>query len=459
MSRNKNTGLCFSIEDQWSTVKLASPMVVSQLLFSISPFINTMLSARLGRNELMAQALIFPMFFVFVGLFRGVLSSISIFISRLNSDSGREEIAPIVQMGLILSIIMGGFSALIMWFAPSLLTLLGQDDSVIMTALPLFHIWSFVMILLNFELVIVEFLLGLGNTKIIMVVSLIEIPMNIFLKYSLVYGLFGFPFLGFEGLAYSTLISMLITSLVLLFYLLLSEKYKAYKLYVWRNINYSYIYDLFRLGYPIAVSHYVETGYFLVLTVILGYISVDLLAANQIAVQYVWVIAALQFGASQAVTVRVGNCVGEGNMDKLYLSSSSSIVVIAYFSIIMLFLLVSFPDFFVKLDLNIKREINLSILSNAVSLLRFAGIYVFVDGIRIILNGILRAHKETKYIMYTNVISFWFVSFFVGAFFLFTLKLGGISIWLSLITGALVGVLLLLYRILNMRYLVVSNSV
>lgn len=108
--------------------------------------------------------------------------------------------------------------------APILL-LFGQKPSVVVLAKSYLHALSWGLLPNFISIVLFEFLIGLGKTRIIMFFTVFGVALIILLSYVLIFGKFGFPVLGIAGSGWAMTITYWILAIVLVMFLLMHKKY------------------------------------------------------------------------------------------------------------------------------------------------------------------------------------------------------------------------------------------
>ena len=157
----------FQWRDQQATVKLALPIMLAQLVYALGPFVNTFFAAKLGHQALAAAALVTVVFFTLASLGWGGLSSVGILAAHHYGAKKQENIAQVFQQGLVAAIIISIPSSWLMYNAPHLMHMLGQNPALIKLATPYYHALAWAMPTMYLGVIPLETLVGLGKTKII----------------------------------------------------------------------------------------------------------------------------------------------------------------------------------------------------------------------------------------------------------------------------------------------------
>lgn len=187
-------------EDIKILIKLAIPLIIGGLVESSINFSSTFFLAHLGQRELAAGALSAWLFSTMMVVFWGTLSAISTLISRKFGAKDHQAISRIFQDGLILALLLALPTFILLRYLPSLFVLLGQPNSLVNMAYSYVDAMSWSVLPDFIGMVFVQFLVGLGHTRVTLIFSLVWVPINILSNAVLVFGKLGFPALGISGI-------------------------------------------------------------------------------------------------------------------------------------------------------------------------------------------------------------------------------------------------------------------
>lgn len=225
--------------------------------------------------------------------------------------------------------------------------------------------------------------------------------------------------------------------------------HKEYSRYFNQLLNFSkpsYLFELISVVAPMGMMYCVEVGFFFALTLVMGTFGRALLAANQIAMQYLGTLMSVLFSIAQAVTVRMGHLLGEG--DEISAESVGYVGVSISVTLMLgiIFIYWFFPASLISIDFDIHNPINKDILHFGIQFLAVAAIFQIFESARISLFGALRALKDTRFTLFISIISFWCLALPIGYLLATKVSLGGIGLWWGMALGAGFSVLLLLWR-------------
>src|SRR4030042_1620967 len=175
-------------------LKLAAPMVVTTISFTIMQFVDRFMVSRLGTNALAA---ILPASFVSLlpGAFAmGSLASLNTFVSQSLGRGEKKDCSNYFWQSLYMGLMYFLFVLAVMWpTAPWIFKILGQPEDV--RGLEVIYL----RIILYAQLVAVvnwssnQFFMGIHKPIITMYASLCGQVVNVVFNYLLIFGKFGFP--------------------------------------------------------------------------------------------------------------------------------------------------------------------------------------------------------------------------------------------------------------------------
>lgn len=200
------------------TLNLAVPVVLSQIGQLVVQFVDNAMVGRLGAVPLAGVAFggnIFFFLFIFgIGLAMGLTP----IVGEQYAQGKHRKSASFLQNSVILYTVLGIVICAIQFAVIPLFSHMGQPEEVIEAGLPYYRYLAWSMIPLMLYSAFKQFLEGVGNTKVAMVITIVSNVVNVIFNYLLIYGKFGFPEMGAAGAGLSTLISRILTPVLIIGY-------------------------------------------------------------------------------------------------------------------------------------------------------------------------------------------------------------------------------------------------
>lgn len=430
-----------------NSIKLALPLIASEVIYALSGFVATAMIAHLGEAELAANALVWEIYIVVIIFFIGIFCSVSIMVSQSFGANDTHSISVCFKQGLIMTIMFAPLMMFIMWLTPEVLILTKQDPLVIELAKPFFHSLMWTMLPLNIMFVIEQFLVGITKTKMVLLMSILTVPIQIFFFYVFLFGKFGIPQLGLAGIGYGLTASYSLVALFFIGYLRCSRQLKPYKLFrKWWMLQRKVLLELIRVGLPLGFMFGIEVALFVAVAVMMGLFGITILAAYQIAYQYIMLALAFIFALTQTVTVRIGHEVGKNNRSTLKLVAAVNMGIGFGFMLIFSIFYIGFPRLAIGLDVDIHAPNLQQLIHEATVFLAMAGILILIDCLRLINVGALRGLKDTTVPLIISVLGFWGIAFPVAYLLAFRFGFAEIGIWWGIMLGLFVAAIILFIR-------------
>jgi MATE family multidrug resistance protein len=270
---------------------------------------------------------------------------------------------------------------------------------------------------------------------------LLKIPLN----YLFIYGGFGIPAMGGIGCGWSTSIVMTYEVVVMALVVAFSRMRIA-GLYARFSLpNAHEIWRLTKLGVPIGASTFLEFSMFSTMTLLIGRLGVDAVAAHMIASNVGGLTFMIPLALGMAGSIRVGYNVGAGDLVAARRSGYVVIGISLVFAVAAALAVFLGREFVAGLYTN-----ESSVYLLATELLLFVAIYQLFDDTQVTAIGALRGYKDTRTPMIVAAFAYWGVGFPVSVilgFGLFGLPVLGVhGFWWGLSVGLAVAAILLLLR-------------
>lgn len=201
------------------------PIFATMMLQSLYGIIDTIFVGKLGAGSLAAvgqsNTILMFVFSFMASVSIGSTSLIARQLGAGKSESANKTVNQSLILGSSLSLI---FFFPLFFFTKPLLIAINTGAKILPQAEVYLKISAFSLLFVFLNFMINSLLRGAGYVKPSFFLMAISNAINVFLDYTMIFGHFGFPFLGVKGAAYSTLIARAIGSSIGIA-ILLSKKY------------------------------------------------------------------------------------------------------------------------------------------------------------------------------------------------------------------------------------------
>jgi MATE family multidrug resistance protein len=430
-----------------STFNLSTPLIAAQLIYACSGFIATVLIAPLGEEALAASVLVSTIWWCLLVLFFGILNAGSVLIAHHFGAKNWRGISEVMGQSYVLGFIACLAIFLVLQSMPFFLAWTHQPPHVLHLAIQYVNALAWTIPGLIFLVLTEQFLAGIGLGKIVMRISILVVPIEIFIIDILITGKFGVPAFGIAGIGYGFAITYTLATFGLITYLHYSAYYKKFAIFSRiGSCNLIGLSEFILLGLPMGFMGLIEVSTFAIITFWMARLGTTLLAAHQVVMQYANLAITIVFGMAQAVTVRVGHAVGRkdilGIRHAIYAGIFISFCIIA--AIVLFF--DTYPKLFINVDIP-NTIANAKLLKHATDLFFIMGCLIIFDNFRIIGFGALRGLKDTSFSMYASLVGFWLVGLCSAYVLGFVSHWQGAGIWWGLTLGIGSSAIMVMWRL------------
>jgi MATE family multidrug resistance protein len=428
-------------------VRLATPVLIASVAQTGMGFVDTVMAGGVSATDMAAVSIAASIWLPSILFGIGVLMALIPVVAQLNGSGRIEKIAPEIQQGVYLSLLLAIPIGLVLIQTPKILSFMDVDvamsqitsgyiDAVIW-AIPAFLLFQ------NFR----SYTDGMSLTKPAMVIGFVGLLLNIPLNYILVYGKLGLPALGGVGCGVATTIVYWVMFSLMVGYVAKAKKLQKIGLFErWYAPNWKEQWRLFTLGLPVALAMFFEVTLFAVVAILVAPLGPIVVASHQVAINFSSMIFMLPMSIGAAVSIRVGHKLGEKSTDGAKVSTRvgliaglATAVVTALFTV------------FYREQIALLYTDNTEVIVLAGHLLLLAAIYQCTDSIQVIAAGALRGYKDMRSIFVITFFAYWCVGlplgYVLGRTDLLVPALGAEGFWYGFIAGLSTAALLLFMRI------------
>ena len=433
------------------TVKLAWPMALTQLGQIAMMTTDLALIGRLGDAAVAAVGLAHLILFLGFVFGMGLVSAVATLAAQAYGARKPRMVRRSLRMGLWAAVILGVPINVIQLWGEDILIAAGQThEAAALAARYLLGLaWS--MIPAWCFIALRNFMGAVNRPEPALWITLVAIPGNALLAYSLIHGHYGLPRLDLLGAGLATTIVNVAMCVAAVWICYACRPFKKYRVLgrFWR-MDWELMRQLIVIGVPISGAMLLEWGLFSSAAILVGWIGTTALAAHQIALQIAAILFMVPFGISLAATVRVGHAVGRGDPIATRRAGFAALALGAAIMVALTLIVVLFrnviPLFFLGDTVAAAGET----ARIASALLLVGATWFIADGIQGIAAGALRGLNDTRVPMLYAALSFWLVGFTSAYALAFWSGLGVFGVWVGFSVSLWLFALLLTVRFQNL---------
>lgn len=441
----KRTAFVYLREARFLSV-LAAPLMVAQVSQMGMSVIDVVMAGRYGAVDLAGVGLGASVYWPTTLLLTGMLLALTPTIAQLYGAGRTEETGAVARQAMLLGLVLGSIVFWVLQNMEPVYRWLEVDPRAIPISVEFLRAQSFGVFGMLGYLVLRNLTEGLGLTVPTMVIVLCAFVFKIPLTYFFVFGIGEFEGLGGVGCGWSTAVTMW---LQLLGAIIAVKVTRASKSGVFGGIewpNPSVLSRLIRVGLPMGGTIFIEVAFFSCVTLFIGRLGVEAIAAHQIAMSVASIGFMIPLALSLATTIRVGASVGASNFRVARRTVAVSIGISLLVGTCIALVLLVGRDYIVSLYSD-----DVGVLEVASLLLLMCAFFQLFDASQVTAIGSLRGFKDAMVPMCLVTLSYWLIGMPLGASLAFGFgpldAVGVVGFWWGLIVGLVCASVMLLARV------------
>ena len=425
-------------------LKVAFPVMLTQFGAAMVGLADSIMVGHYSTTDLAAVSFSNAIFFTVMVFSMGALMGITPLVGHVHGrleklmEQGttddeiahkHEQITSYLTNGLVFMALMCVFSLGLL--APCILFLdsFGQEPEVASCARTYFILIVLSIVPFLLFCFTKQFLEGLGNTFVAMMITLGCNLLNIFLNWVFIFGHLGFEPMGASGAGWASLIARTLMPVCFIIAMLCKADWRQYltamraRLVTRREVEH-----LLTIGTPIGLQSFAEAFLFTASFVIIGWINKEALAAHHIANQMADLTFMLALGIGSATTIRVSHHLGKGDLQAVRMASRASVHLCLLMNTIGAAIMIFGRNYIPYIFTN-----DPEVVPIASTLLIIAGTLQYADGLQCIGAAMLRGIQDVRVPMRIALFAYIGVALPLGLALTFPLGLGAKGMWIAFV--------------------------
>ncbi|MGG5461064.1 MATE family efflux transporter [Clostridium sp. B9] len=399
---------------------IALPIAVQNLITFMVSMVDTMMVGSLGETQLSAVAVANNLFFVLTILMFGLAGGSNIMISQYWGKGNVKTIHKILAIMYRFCIAITAIFIVIALFLPKqFMGIFTTDLAVIDLGASYLRIVCIGYLFYAVTNCTIMMLRSVKTVRISMIVYSASLVVNAVLNWILIFGKFGMPAMGIQGAAIATVCARITEFLIVLVFMILYERKIGLRFKHLLKIDKTILKDYIGLVSPVLCNEFLWSTGASMISVIVGRMGTDVVAANSINTVAHQFVTVFVFGMSNATAVIIGNTIGRGEKKKAR-EYAQSIGVFALVMGIIASILINL------IKGNIVDFYNISEATKAIALqiMTVTSIIVIFQSLGVnFMMGVLRGGGDAKFVLINDIIFMWLVAIPGGFFAAFVLEL------------------------------------
>ncbi|CAM3774164.1 MATE family efflux transporter [Mesobacillus thioparans] len=417
------------------------PLFIEILLYMLMGNADTLMLSQYSDNSVAAVGVSNQILSMVIVMFGFIATGTAILVAQNlgaeRNDEAREVSTVSIGANLVFGLILSGAVFL---FSEQLLKLMDLPPELFNEANSYLRIVGGFSFIQSLIMTVSSIIRSYGFTRDIMYVTIGMNVLNVIGNYFFIFGPFGFPVLGVEGVAISTTVSRII-GLLAAIYVMTKRVPGSLPWSMLFSFPKKHLRNLLNIGIPSAGEHLSYNGSQMVITYFIATLGTQALTAKVYTQNVMMFIFLFSIAISQGTQILIGHMVGAKEIENAYKRALQSLKLAIMISIAAAVTV----SFFSKNLLGIFTD-NLSIIELGSILILLTIILEPGRSFNLVLISSLRAAGDVKFPVYMGILSMWGVSVTLSYFLGIYLEMGLVGIWIAFIADEWLRGLLMLWR-------------
>ena len=331
-------------------LKIALPISLALIVPQFNFIINNVFLGHLSEQALATASITGVYYLIFAGIGFGLNNGLQALISRRAGENRPEEIGKIFNLGVLISLLIATAGILITYFiAPVILKASIHSEQTYKMSVEFLRIRIWGLPFLYIYQMRNALLVGTNQSKYLVVGTIAEAVANVFFDYTLIFGKWGLPAMGFNGAAVASIISEFIGMFVI--YLVISAKGISKRFALLKNIHWDKknASSILHMSGPLIFQSAISIVSWIFFYILIEHHGQASLAISNIMRNifgffgvFVWA-----FGATS--NTMVSNIIGQGKKEMVLMLIKKIMLLSMSIAIIVCILLNLFPAFYLSI--------------------------------------------------------------------------------------------------------------
>ncbi len=314
---------------------LVIPVLLQNLLNAGLNFVDVFMIGSLGDSSIAAVGGANQFFFFYLMIVFGISSGAGIFAAQYWGNKDIAGIKSVMGIGLVLSSIVSVlFTCGVVVFPHLVIGMFSTDPEVVRigTKYVLYTagIYLIIPVAMNYAVI----LRSTGQVMVPMYASFIGVALNTLGNYCLIFGRLGFPQMGVEGAAISTLVSRTIETAIIVAYAYTKDSAAAVRLHHLTKLDKNLFIRYLKRSIPVIVQGAGWSFGYTTYAMIYGHVSTESLAAYNLAGSIERICLILFVGLGAAGSIMIGNRIGAGEEERAR-GYAENLIIISFFGAVL----------------------------------------------------------------------------------------------------------------------------
>lgn len=391
---------------------LALPIVLQNMITIGVNIMDTVMLGSYGEIQLSGSSLAGEFINIFQILCMGMGCGAAVLTAQFWGKGDTKSLKHAVTIMIRICLTLAVLFTLVTALAPSFIMSIFTDDPAVIEKGRIYFLWSTpTYLLMGISLTLTLILRSVRKVMVPLWTSIISFFVNIFFNWVFIFGHFGAPEMQIAGAALGTVIARVVETTIIAVYVFKVDKSIGLRIRDLFGSCGGLLRTYLKYSIPVLISDGMLALGNTMVSIIIGHISTEYVAANAIIATIVRLSTVFTQGLGQASSVMTGNALGQGETDRAYREGVTFVTLSFLIGIFASGVILSLSPFIIGLY-NIEETTRAIAhqLMYAVSIM-----IIFQSSQSMLTKGVLRGGGDTKFLMIADVAFLWVASVPLGA--------------------------------------------
>ena len=391
---------------------LALPIVLQNMITIGVNIMDTVMLGSYGEIQLSGSSLAGEFINIFQILCMGMGCGAAVLTAQFWGKGDTKSLKHAVTIMIRICLTLAVLFTLVTALAPSFIMSIFTDDPAVIEKGRIYFLWSTpTYLLMGISLTLTLILRSVRKVMVPLWTSIVSFFVNIFFNWVFIFGHFGAPEMQIAGAALGTVIARVVETTIIAVYVFKVDKSIGLRIRDLFGSCGGLLRTYLKYSIPVLISDGMLALGNTMVSIIIGHISTEYVAANAIIATIVRLSTVFTQGLGQASSVMTGNALGQGETDRAYREGVTFVTLSFLIGIFASGVILSLSPFIIGLY-NIEETTRAIAhqLMYAVSIM-----IIFQSTQSMLTKGVLRGGGDTKFLMIADVAFLWVASVPLGA--------------------------------------------
>lgn len=381
----------------WELLKLAFPLILSNLFWTLQMTIDRILLSQYSSEAVaacMGSLMVFAVPFLLLQITAAFATT---FVAQYVGAGRPERIGPVINQTLYFSAFAGVAFLFLIPFAEPVFAAIGHDGQIPALEVAYFQPLCFCAFPMFVVAAVTAFFAGRGDSWTVLWYYAAGMVANAVLGYLWIFGHGGFPEWGIIGSGWATVVASYISAGIALALMWRPALRREFQLWTSWRLDWKLLGRLLRFGLPSGMQAAMDCSIWTGFTLMIGWLGPVEQASSSIVLAINGTFLIPMIGVGQAISVVVGQRLGENRPDLAERSAWLGALMATAFMTGVAILLATAPGLF--LFLFASGDAQWEAVAEAIPvLLYFVAAYSFFDSMNIMITFALRGAGDTRFV-------------------------------------------------------------